>query len=84
MQKTELKLFWRKYTYVYEYCLDYGNGVVTILGTVKQRKRSVEVTAFNYRVYYLNGWLAEKINKHKVTFKTLEEGKDYVESCKSK
>lgn len=84
MQKIEPKVFWRKQLYVHEYCLDYSNGVVTILGTIKQRKRSVEVTAFNYRIYYLNGWLAEKFNKHKVTFKTLEEGKNYVERCKSK
>jgi hypothetical protein len=79
MQKAA-NIFWRKQLYVYEYCLNYGNGVVTILGTIKQRKRSVEVTTFNYRIYFISGWLAEKTNKHKLTFKTLEEGKKYVES----
>ena len=81
MQKTA-NIFWRKQLYVYEYCLDYGNGVVTILGTIKQRKRSVEVTAFDYELYYSSGWLARKSNKHKMSFKTLEEGKDYVEKKK--
>lgn len=87
MQKveTEPKLFWRKKLYLHEYCLDYGNGVVTILGIVKERKRSVLVTAFDYKLYYVNGWLAERINKRKFGLKTLEEGKSYVEEgCISK
>ena len=87
MQKVEIepKLFWRKKLYLHEYCLDYGNGVVTILGLVKERKRSVLVTAFDYKLIFCSGgWLAEKNNKRKFGLKTLEEGKSYVETCISK
>ena len=81
--KNTYKVGWTKHLYIHEFCLDYNKEgtVVTVVGTVKERKRRVVATVWKCRVYESNGyWFAEKKEKLVQSFKTLNEGKKYVES----